>query len=192
MITEKQDSAVRSKPEADQAKKPPKRRRASRKVRMLEEALEAEQGKSKEYLSRLKYLQADFDNYRKRMVREFQEVTQRSNERLIASVLNVVDDLERAIETGRKTENTDALLEGVEMVYKNLYGLLEREGLTRIKAIGKPFDPNMHEILAKVPTDDHDDGIVIEEARKGFIFKGKVMRPSVVMISSKKEGSEEK
>lgn len=192
MITEKQDSAVRSKPEADQAKKPPKRRRASKKVRMLEEALEAEQGKSKEYLSRLKYLQADFDNYRKRMVREFQEVTQRSNERLIASVLNVVDDLERAIETGRKTENTDALLEGVEMVYKNLYGLLEREGLTRIKAIGKPFDPNMHEILAKVPTDDHDDGIVIEEARKGFIFKGKVMRPSVVMISSKKEGSEEK
>lgn len=192
MITEKQDSAVRSKPEADQAKKPPKRRRASRKVRMLEEALEAEQGKSKEYLSRLKYLQADFDNYRKRMVREFQEVTQRSNERLIASVLNVVDDLERAIETGRKTENTDALLEGVEMVYKNLYGLLEREGLTRIEAIGKPFDPNMHEILAKVPTDDHDDGIVIEEARKGFIFKGKVMRPSVVMISSKKEGSEEK
>ena len=192
MITEKQDSAVRSKPEADQAKKPPKRRRASKKVRMLEEALEAEQGKSKEYLSRLKYLQADFDNYRKRMVREFQEVTQRSNERLIASVLNVVDDLERAIETGRKTENADALLEGVEMVYKNLYGLLEREGLTRIEAIGKPFDPNMHEILAKVPTDDHDDGIVIEEARKGFIFKGKVMRPSVVMISSKKEGSEEK
>ncbi|MFB0505031.1 MAG: nucleotide exchange factor GrpE [Candidatus Bathyarchaeia archaeon] len=192
MITEKQDSAVRSKPEADQAKKPLKRRRASKKVRMLEEALEAEQGKSKEYLSRLKYLQADFDNYRKRMVREFQEVLQRSNERLIASVLNVVDDLERAIETGRKTENTDALLEGVEMVYKNLYGLLEREGLTRIEAIGKPFDPNMHEILAKVPTDDHEDGIVIEEARKGFIFKGKVMRPSVVMISSKKEGSEEK
>ncbi len=192
MITEKQDSAVHSKPEGDQAKKPSKRRRVSKKVRMLEEALEAEQAKSKEYLNQLKYLQADFDNYQKRMVREFQEVAQRSNEKLIASVLNVVDDLERAIETGRKTENTDALLEGVEMVYKNLYGILEREGLTRIEAVGKPFDPSMHEILAKVPTDDHEDGIVIEEARKGFMFKGKVMRSSVVMIASKEAKSEEK
>jgi len=192
MITGKQDSPVRSKPEGDEAKKPPKRRRASKKVRTLEEALEAEQAKSMEYLNRLKYLQADFDNYRKRMVREFQEVTQRSNEKLIASVLNVVDDLERAIEMGGKTENTDALLEGVEMVYKNLYGILEREGLTRIEAVGKTFDPNMHEILTKVPTDDHEDGIVIEEARKGFMFKGKVIRPSVVMIASKKVESEEK
>ena len=126
------------------------------------------------------------------MVREFQEVSQRSNEKLIESVLNVVDDLERAIETGRKTDSTGALLEGVEMVYKNLYAILEREGLTRIEAVGKPFDPNMHEILAKVPTDNHEDGIVIEEARKGFMFKGKVMRPSVVMIASKEAKSEEK
>ena len=192
MITEKQDSAVPSKPEADQAKKPPKRRRASKRVRMLEEALKAEQAKSKDYLNQLKYLQADFDNYRKRIVREFQEVSQRSNEKLIASVLNVVDDLERAIETGKKIDSTGALLEGVEMVYKNLYAILEREGLTRIEAVGKPFDPNMHEILAKVPTDTHEDGIVIEEARKGFMFKGKVMRPSVVMIASKEEKSEEK
>ena len=192
MITEKQDSAVPSKPDGNQAKKPPKRRRASKKVRMLEEALKAEQAKSKDYLNQLKYLQADFDNYRKRMVREFQEVSQRSNEKLIASVLNVVDDLERAIETGKKTDNTGALLEGVEMVYKNLYAILEREGLTRIEAVGKPFDPNMHEILAKVPTDNHEDGIVIEEARKGFMFKGKVMRPSVVMIASKEAKSEEK
>ena len=192
MITEKQDSAVPSKPDGDQAKKPPKRRRASKKVRMLEEALKAEQAKSKDYLNQLKYLQADFDNYRKRIVREFQEVSQRSNEKLIASVLNVVDDLERAIETGKKIDSTGALLEGVEMVYKNLYAILEREGLTRIEAVGKPFDPNMHEILAKVLTDDHEDGIVIEEARKGFMFKGKVMRPSVVMIASKEAKSEEK
>jgi len=192
MITEKQDSVVARKPAGDQAKKPPKRRRASKKVRMLEEALKAEQAKSKDYLNQLKYLQADFDNYRKRMVREFQEVSQRSNEKLIASVLNVVDDLERAIETGKKTDNTGPLLEGVQMVYKNLYAILEREGLTRIEAVGKPFDPNMHEILTKVPTDTHEDGIVIEEARKGFMFKGKVMRPSVVMIASKEEKSEEK
>lgn len=192
MITEKQDSVVARKPAGDQAKKPPKRRRASKRVRMLEEALKAEQAKSKDYLNQLKYLQADFDNYRKRMVREFREISQRSNEKLIASVLNVVDDLERAIETSRKIDSTGALLEGVEMVYKNLYAILEREGLTRIEAVGKPFDPNMHEILAKVPTENHEDGIVIEEARKGFMFKGKVMRPSVVMIASKEEKSEEK
>jgi molecular chaperone GrpE len=172
-------------------KKTSKRSKHSEEIRRLQEELKAEQAKSKEYLNRLKYLQADFENYRKRVEKEFREATQRSNEKLIANLLSIIDDLERALETGKTTENKDALLEGVEMVYRNLCGTLEREGLTKIETIGKPFDPNVHEILVEVPTEDHEDGTVIEEARKGFIFKGKVIRPSIVKIACKTETSDE-
>jgi molecular chaperone GrpE len=69
------------------------------------------------------------------------------------------------------------------MVHKKLDNLLAKEGLERLECIGKQFDPNMHEILAQVPTNDHESGTVLEEARKGFVFKGKVLRPSVVTIA---------
>jgi molecular chaperone GrpE len=153
------------------------------KIKKLEEALTAEQAKFKETLDQIKYLQADFENYRKRMDKELQERTQRSNERLITNLLGVVDDLERAVQTGQTTDNAKALLEGVEMVQKKLSATLEQEGLTRIEAVGKPFDPNVHELLAKVPSKDSEEGTIVEEARKGYIFRGKVIRPSVVKIA---------
>jgi molecular chaperone GrpE len=153
------------------------------KLKRLEEALNAEQVKFMETLDQIKYLQADFENYRKRVDKEVEEMTRRSNERLITNILCVMDDLERAIQTGQTTDNAKALLEGVEMVQKKLSATLEQEGLIRIEAVGKSFDPNLHELLAKTPSKDHEEGTVVEEARKGYIFKGKVIRPSVVKIA---------
>jgi molecular chaperone GrpE len=75
------------------------------------------------------------------------------------------------------------------MVHKNLDKLLEKEGLERLECVGQAFDPNMHEVLAEVPTKEHQSGTVLEEARKGFMFKGKVLRPSIVKIAC--EDSEE-
>jgi len=158
-------------------------------VKKLEEKLEAEQEKSKEYLNRLKYLQADFENYRKRVEKEVQEAIQRGNEKLVACLIDIMDDLESAIQAGETTENKDALLEGIKMVHKNLDKLLEKEGLERLECVGQAFDPNMHEVLAEVPTKNHQSGTVLEETRKGFMFKGKVLRPSIVKIAS--ETSEE-
>ncbi len=160
-------------------------------IKRLEKALKTEQARAKEYLDRLKYLQADFENYRKRLEKETQETVQRSNEKLIANLLTMMDDLERALETGKRTENVGALLQGVEMIYKNLCAMLEHEGLRRIDSLGKPFDPNTHEILAKVPAKDCEEGTVVEEVRKGFMFKGKVIRPSVVKIALRKEKEDE-
>ena len=165
-------------------RKPSRLAEYAQKLKNLEEALSAEEAKSKEYLDRLKYLQADFENYRRRVEKEFQELIQRGNEKLIVGLLNVMDDLEKAIEASKKTENMSAFLEGVEMIYKKLCSILEQEGLTKLEAVGKPFDPNMHEVLVKVPTKDYGDGIVIEEVRKGFMFKGKVVRPSIVKVAS--------
>ena len=120
------------------------------KVAQLEEQLVAEQQKSQDYLTKLKYLQADFEN---------------------------------AISAGENTENKDALLQGIKMVHKKLDCLLANEGLERLECVGKQFDPIKHEVLAQIPTNDHESGTVIEEARKGFVFKGKVLRPSVVTIA---------
>jgi molecular chaperone GrpE len=148
----------------------------------LEERLVQEQ-KAQEYLRKLKYLQADFENYRKRTERELNELTVRCNEKLVTELLCVIDDLERALDSGKETEDASALLKGVEMIHKNLTRMLEREGLERIDAVGKIFDPKFHEIVVKIPRNDCEEGLVLEEVRKGFVFKGRVLRPCMVNVS---------
>ena len=149
----------------------------------LEERLEKEEKKTQEYMRQLKYLQADFENYRKRTERKVQELTDRCNEKLVAALLCVVDDLERALISGKETDDGAALLKGVEMIHGNLTRMLEKEGLERIDAKGKVFDPSLHEIVVKIPRSDCKEGLVLEEVRKGFVFKGRVLRPCMVNIS---------
>ena len=149
----------------------------------LEERLVQEQEKAQEYLRRLKYLQADFENYRKRTEREAAELAVRCNEKLVAELLCVVDDLERALDSGKETDDASALLKGVKMIHRNLTRMLEREGLERIDAVGKVFDPKFHEIVVKIPRNDCEEGLVLEEVRRGFVFKGRVLRPCMVNVS---------
>jgi molecular chaperone GrpE len=167
-----------------------KKEKTKETVKKLKKQLCAEQEKTKEYLIQLKYLQADFENYRKRVEKEAQEAIKRSNEKLVSCLIDVMDDFEIAISAGYKTENKDALIDGIKMVHKKLDNLLAIEGLEPLECVGKPFDPNLHEILAQVPTDEHQSGTVLEEARKGFKFKGKVLRPSVVKIACENSKSD--
>ena len=160
------------------------------KVKTLEEALKKESEKSNEYLNRLKYLQADFENYRKRVDKEVREIAQLSKEKLILNLLNVIDELELALNSGKKTKNNQVLLEGVEMTLKKLFTILEQEGLIRIKAVGQPFDPLLHEVLMKVPPEEYADNVIIEEVRKGFMLRNKVIRPSIVKIATEAENFE--
>lgn len=161
-----------------------RRKKKIGKVRSLKMKLETERKRSEDYLNRLLYLQADFENYRKRVKREIEESIRYGNEKLIGKLLNVIDELELAIKTGKETENKKAIIEGVEIVLKKMYNTLESEGLTKIEAEGKPFDPKLHEAVLRVNTDEYPAGTVIEEVRKGFILNGKVIRPSMVKISS--------
>ena len=149
----------------------------------LEERLVQEPDKAQEYLRRLKYLQADFENYRKRTEREAAELAVRCNEKLVAELLCVVDDLERALDSGKETDDASALLKGVEMIHRNLTRMLEREGLECIDAVGKVFDPKFHEVVVKIPRNDCEEGLVLEEVRRGFVFKGRVLRPCMVNVS---------
>jgi len=147
------------------------------------EHLAEEQKKAQDYLRRLKYLQAEFENYRKRTEKQVNELTVRSNEKLVAALLCVVDDLERALDSGKETNEGSALLKGIEMIHKNLTRMLEKEGLERIDAVGKVFDPKLHEIVVRIPRNDCEEGLVLEEVRKGFVFKGRILRPSMVNVS---------
>ena len=145
---------------------------------------EEEKRKSEEHLTRLRYLQADFENYRKRVDREMREVEDFSTSGLMKKLLPVLDDLDLAVATA-ETSADKGLLEGVGMVRKNLTSVLQSEGLKSIDAVGKPFDPALHEAVERVDgTKKRKEDTVVEDMRKGYIFKNKVLRPSMVKVES--------
>ena len=149
----------------------------------LKKALKVEQEKANDYLNRLKYLQADFENFQRRMQKEVDEAINYGNQSLICELLTIVDELEYAIEAGKRSDDKEAITEGVEMILKKMCENLGRQGLLRIDAIGKSFDPIKHNAVERVATKDFKEGTIIEEARKGYIFKGRVIRPSLVKVA---------
>jgi len=154
-----------------------------------EKLLEAEKKRSEEYLTRLKYLQADFDNLKKRFDRQEEQVKAYCTERLVIQLLEVVDELELAVKTGKSEDSAQALIEGVQMVLKKLKKILEIEGVSCIECEGKVFDPSIHNAVETVERDDVD-GTVAEEVRKGYIMKNKVIRPSIVKVTVKSSKSQ--
>jgi molecular chaperone GrpE len=152
----------------------------------LKKALEEKTKEAEEYLSQLQYLKADFENYKKRVEREKEEIFRFATERLVLEILEVVDNLERAIESG-KTEDggKENLLEGVEMTYKQLMKILEKEGVECIKAEGSMFDPYLHECVMTENTDTLEEDTVIQELLKGYKMNSKVIRHSKVKIAKR-------
>jgi molecular chaperone GrpE len=146
--------------------------------------IEEEKRRSEEHLTRLRYLQADFENYRKRVDREMRDIEDFSTSGLMKKLLPVLDDLDLAVASA-ETSADRGLLEGVGMVRKNLTSVLQSEGLNSIDAVGRPFDPALHEAVERVDgTKKSKEDTVVEEMRKGYIFKNKVLRPSMVKVES--------
>ena len=157
----------------------------------LEDELEQEHGKAEDYLRRLQYLQAEFDNYRKRVERERDEMNRSAADRLLVNLLSVFDELRIAIEVAKKTEDREVIVAGLEMVLKKLNSLFEREGLKPIEAVGKEFDPNLHEAIEQVESVNEDEGRIVEEVRRGFTLRGKVIRSSLVKVGVAPKAKEE-
>jgi molecular chaperone GrpE len=151
----------------------------------LQVQLDLEKKRSEDYLTRIQYLQADFENLRKRCDRQIQQVSQYSNERLIIQLLEVVDELELAVKNAQATSTTPTLVEGVQMTLKRLRKVLEQEGVSPIEADGKLFDPSKHNAIATIERHDLENCVVLEEVRKGYMMKEKVIRPSIVKVSIK-------
>jgi molecular chaperone GrpE len=130
---------------------------------------------------RLLRLAADFENYKKRAARERQEYVALANERLIAELLPILDDLERALSAAEQHEEAQ-LEEGVELVHRSLAGLLERHGVQPISTEGK-FDPHVHEALLSQPS-EAEEGSVIDVVQKGYKLGDRVVRPARVVVAA--------
>jgi molecular chaperone GrpE len=133
-----------------------------------------------DYLDALQRLKAEFDNYRKRVARDQQELAARAHERLVKELVPVLDDLERALEAASQHEEAK-LEEGVRLVHRALAALLAREGLSEIETNGK-FDPHTQEALLSQPS-DADEGSVIQVLQKGYKLGDRVLRPARVVVS---------
>ena len=133
-------------------------------------------------LKRLRYLQADFENYRKRTEKELREMEENSSRRLVSRLLNVLDELDLAVKHSKEDTKKDEIQEGIEMVQKNLRSVLESAGLERIDPVGQLFDPTKHEAVEKIQGNLHGSDIVVEEVRAGYAFRGHVIRPSLVKV----------
>lgn len=148
--------------------------------------LSRERDELKEQLLRAR---AEFDNYRKRNARELDDIRRRAAEHLLRELLPVLDNLERALDHVEDREN-NPLAQGVEMVLRQLVGVLEDKGLEPIPAVGERFDPNLHEALAQHPSKEHDPDIVTTEYQRGYRIGNYVLRPSKVVVSSGAPGTD--
>ncbi len=155
----------------------------------LEEAVKNEKTRAEDLFKRLQYLQADFDNYRRRVEKEITDARRYGNERLLLDLLVVNDEMELAQAKARESGENPVFLEGVEMVLKRLSTILSKEGVERIPGVGTKFNPELHEAALRVPSDE-DDGTIVEEIRSGYTLKGRVLRPSIVKVSEKQSNGE--
>ncbi len=143
-------------------------------------AMEAQIGRLEDALVRSK---ADYQNLQRRAATESIQTIRYGNAELFKGLLSVVDDFERALAAAEATENPDAVVQGVRMVYENLTKALVAQGLETIVALHQPFDPSIHEALMQQPSADHPAGTVIEEVARGYRLHDRVLRPSKVVVS---------
>ncbi len=150
----------------------------------LKKQLEEATNLAAERLDHLKYLQADFDNYRKKFDKEKENIIKLSNENLIQELIIILDDFDNSL----KLIDNKKDKEGVQALHKKFLNMLQKHGLKHIEALGKKFDPNFHEVLCK-ELSEKEDNIIIEEIQKGYLLNQKVIRSAKVKISEqKKEG----
>ena len=132
--------------------------------------------------NRLKRLQADFENFRRRTSKEREEIGNVVTQELLKNLLPIVDNFDRAMAT--EQQDGEAFKKGVEMIYTQLGETLKNVGLEPIETEGQKFDPNFHQAVMRVENPDLDDDTIAQELQKGYIVKGKVIRPSMVQVVS--------
>jgi molecular chaperone GrpE len=136
-----------------------------------------------EYLDTLRRVQAEFENYRKRVIKEQTALVDRATSGLVEQLLPVLDSFELALKNldSAGSDDIESVRKGVELVYAELLGVLEKAGLSRIEAEGKPFDPNVHE--AVMQEDGDGEPVVTDVLRTGYTLKGRVLRPAMVKVT---------
>jgi molecular chaperone GrpE len=125
--------------------------------------------------------QAEFENYRKRIERERKDFTDHAASELVKEILPVLDNLERALEAA-ESGSEDRLREGIEITSRQFRDILVKAGLREVEALGREFDPHVHEAVGRIETNEHREGEVLEVYQKGYFFKGRLLRPALVGV----------
>ena len=146
-------------------------------------ALEESGRLASEYLDHLQRLQAEFDNYKKRVDREKKELIEYASAELVSELIDIMENLERGVVSAKGSDDIDSIVKGMEMVSTQLMDILGSRGLKPIEAVGKKFDPHYHEAMMMTPTDEYPYNTVIEEFQQGYMIKNKVIRYSKVRVS---------
>lgn len=147
----------------------------------LKKELEEQKARAEEYYNRLLRLQADFENYRRRTAREREEFAKYASSSLCEALLPVLDNFQLALEA--KGQDPAKVVEGVEMIYRQLLDVLQKEGLTPVEAEGQQFDPTKHEAAMQECTDQYPDNTVTAELRRGYYLRDKLLRPAMVKVA---------
>jgi molecular chaperone GrpE len=147
-------------------------------------ALEVAVAQRDEFLADLQRLQADFDNYRKRVLREQTVLVERAAERLVEDLLPALDAFDLAMDSvANLPSEHEKVKKGIELTYAQLRGVLEKAGLERLDPVGEPFDPTEHEAVMHVDDGEHDEPIVVDVMRAGYRLKGRTLRPAMVKVA---------
>ena len=150
-------------------------------------ALRRERDELKDILLRK---QAEFENFRKRTERERSEFSQFAGAKVVEGILDVLDSFELAIRDGSGNRNAVSLHQGFELIFKQLFDSLERQGLKAIPTEGQPFDPHVHQAVSTQPSNEVQEGMVLEELRKGYTLNDRLLRPAMVVVAASSEGLE--
>ncbi|SDK37512.1 nucleotide exchange factor GrpE [Natronincola ferrireducens] len=151
-------------------------------VETLKKRLEEKEAEGKEYYDRMVRLQADFNNYKKRVEKEKSDIYLYANEKLAADLLNIIDNLERALASQGEENKGNGLYEGIELVQKQMIDTLKKHGIEEIDALNKPFDMNLHHAVMKEEAEAETDQ-VIEVFQKGYTIHGRILRPAMVKVA---------
>jgi len=154
-------------------------------VATLKKLLDEERAKSAEYLDSWQRARADMSNYKKRADKEKDEFGKFANSMLIARLLPVLDDFDRAFQTIPDNLRELTWIQGVMLIARKMTAVLEAEGLKPIEALNQPFDPNIHEAVIHEETTQHEDGTVIAELQKGYKLNDRILRPTMVKVAKK-------
>ncbi|MFK8000416.1 MAG: nucleotide exchange factor GrpE [Polyangiales bacterium] len=132
---------------------------------------------------------ADFDNFRKRARRDVEEASRRSKEQAVSELLPLVDNLERAVESAGGATDVEAVTSGIKMVLRSFSDIAGRLGLERVDAVGQVFDPNLHDAVQQVETDEHPPGTIVTEITPGYRLGDKLLRAALVVVSRPPSGN---
>ena len=151
----------------------------------LKAKLEQTEKEKHDLYDRLLRTTADFDNFRKRVSREKDELIRYGNEKLARELLPVIDNFERALQQAENSTDNKALREGIEMILKQFIAVLEKFGVKDFTSVGQPFDPNKHEAMVHQESSEHEENSVLSEFQKGYYLHDKLLRPALVAVAKK-------